>query len=99
MKTFPRLLLHFIATAAAFCICFVLVGGYKATPGSVAVIVLLYLLVYAVAAAFVALIRYIVKADDNTKKDGKKSDGRKTDGKKKTESKSDEYTSIFNGKK
>jgi hypothetical protein len=87
-KRFTRLALHFLITAAVFCFCFVILGGYKANLGSVLVIVGFYLLVYAVIAAFIALIRSIIKADENQKKEYKKVYEKKHD-----------YNSLFGGKK
>ena len=87
-KRFTRLALHFLITAAVFCFCFVILGGYKATLGSVLVIVGFYLVLYAIIAAFIALIRSIIKADENQKKEYKKVYEKKHD-----------YNSLFGGKK
>ncbi|MBE6626189.1 MAG: DUF3021 domain-containing protein [Ruminococcaceae bacterium] len=88
MKLFSRLALHFIFTALVFFICFVFIGGYKANLGSVLVIVGLYLVIYAVVGGAVALIRSILKADENDKKEYKKVYEKKQD-----------YNSLFGGKK
>ena len=88
MKLFPRLLIHFFATAAVFYIMFVLLGGYKGNPGSVIVIFGLYLVIYAIVAAIVAVIRSILKAEENEKKEYKKVYGKRND-----------YKSQFGGKK
>ena len=87
-KRFTRLALHFLITAAVFCFCFVILGGYKANLGSVLVIVGFYLVLYAIIAAFIALIRSIIKADENQKKEYKKVYEKKHD-----------YNSLFGGKK
>ena len=87
-RRFTRLALHFLITATVFCFCFVILGGYKANPGSVLVIVGFYLVLYAIIAAFIALIRSIIKADENQKKEYKKVYEKKHD-----------YNSLFGGKK
>ena len=91
-KRFTRLALHFLITAAVFCFCFVILGGYKANLGSVLVIVGFYLVLYAIIAAFIAitiiLVKRIIKADENQKKEYKKVYEKKHD-----------YNSLFGGKK
>ena len=88
IKRFSRLALHFLMTAAVFCICFVFAGAYKANVGSVLIIVGLYLVIYAIVAGIVAVILSIINADKNEKKEYKKVYEKKHD-----------YNSLFGGKK
>lgn len=88
MKVFPRLLIHFLSTAAVFYIMFVLVGGYKASAGSLVAVIASYLVVYAIVAAVVAAVRSILAADKKEKQEYKKVYDKKND-----------YKSQFGGKK
>lgn len=72
MKTFPKLVLHFLSTAAVFYLMFVILGGYRANGGSVAVVLAMYLALYVIVALFTALVRYIINADKKAEQEYKK---------------------------